>query len=61
MTTPTKLGVNIWLNIPLEDIIPYIDWTPFFQTWELHGRFPKLLDDVVVGQEARKRMMMLKK
>ena len=54
MTTPTKLGVNIWLNIPLEDIIPYIDWTPFFQTWELHGRFPKLLDDVVVGQEARK-------
>ena len=53
MTTPTKLGVNLWLNIPLEDIIPYIDWTPFFQTWELHGRFPKLLDDVVVGQEAR--------
>tara|TARA_A100001234_G_C12640692_1_gene391882 strand:- start:1017 stop:3731 length:2715 start_codon:yes stop_codon:yes gene_type:complete len=54
MTTPNKLGVNLWLNIPLEDIIPYIDWTPFFQTWELHGRFPKLLDDVVVGQEARK-------
>ena len=54
MATPTKLGVNVWLNIPLEDIIPYIDWTPFFQTWELHGRFPKLLDDVVVGQEARK-------
>ena len=54
MNKPTKLGVNLWLNIPLEDIIPYIDWTPFFQTWELHGRFPKLLDDVVVGQEARK-------
>ena len=54
MTTPTKLGVNVWLNIPLEDIIPYIDWTPFFQTWELHGRFPKLLNDVFVGQEARK-------
>ena len=53
MNTPNKLGVNLWLNIPLEDIIPYIDWTPFFQTWELHGRFPKLLDDVVVGQEAR--------
>ena len=29
MTTPNKLGVNLWLNIPLEDIIPYIDWTPF--------------------------------
>ena len=54
MNTPNKLGVNLWLNIPLEDIIPYIDWTPFFQTWELHGRFPKLLDDVVVGEEARK-------
>ena len=54
MNTPNKLGVNLWLNIPLEDIISYIDWTPFFQTWELHGRFPKLLDDVVVGEEARK-------
>ncbi len=30
----------------------FIDWTPFFQTWELHGRFPKILEDKVVGAEA---------
>ncbi|WP_324726156.1 vitamin B12 dependent-methionine synthase activation domain-containing protein [Actomonas aquatica] len=40
--------------IRLEDIIPYIDWRPFFSTWELHGRFPDILTDEVVGTEATK-------
>jgi 5-methyltetrahydrofolate--homocysteine methyltransferase len=38
----------------LAELARYIDWTPFFQSWELHGRYPKILDDVVVGEEARK-------
>jgi 5-methyltetrahydrofolate--homocysteine methyltransferase len=37
---------------PLADLVPYIDWTPFFQTWELAGRYPDILDDEVVGKEA---------
>ena len=36
------------------EIIPYIDWTPFFQTWELHGRYPNILEDEIVGVEAKK-------
>jgi len=49
---PKFLGVKTITDIPLEEIVPYIDWTPFFQTWELHGKFPKILEDKVVGVEA---------
>jgi 5-methyltetrahydrofolate--homocysteine methyltransferase len=52
--TPNFLGVKNFGNIPLENLVPFIDWTPFFQTWELHGRFPKILEDEVVGSEATK-------
>lgn len=38
----------------LNELRAYIDWTPFFQTWELHGRYPKILEDEVVGTEAKK-------
>ncbi len=41
-------------NITLEEISQYIDWTPFFMAWELHGKYPKILDDKVVGEQARK-------
>ena len=51
---PSQTGVVTLTNYPLEKLVPYIDWTPFFQTWELSGPFPKILDDVVVGSEARK-------
>jgi 5-methyltetrahydrofolate--homocysteine methyltransferase len=54
ITTPNLLGVQEFRNIPLENLVPFIDWTPFFQTWELHGRFPKILEDEVVGSEAKK-------
>jgi 5-methyltetrahydrofolate--homocysteine methyltransferase len=54
ITTPNFLGVQEFRNIPLEDLVPFIDWTPFFQTWELHGRFPKILEDEIVGSEAKK-------
>jgi 5-methyltetrahydrofolate--homocysteine methyltransferase len=51
---PKQLGVQAFKEYPLEEIAKRIDWTPFFQTWDLHGRFPKILDDEVVGGEARK-------
>ncbi|MCF7991693.1 MAG: methionine synthase [Thiohalocapsa sp.] len=40
-------------NYPLEDLVDYIDWTPFFKAWELAGKFPAILDDEIVGKEAR--------
>ncbi|AXE21214.1 methionine synthase [Runella rosea] len=55
--TPTKpkfLGNKYFYDYPLEDIAKYIDWTPFFQTWQLHGKYPKIFDDAVVGNEAKK-------
>ncbi|QHL87544.1 methionine synthase [Nibribacter ruber] len=51
---PAKTGVTVFKGFPLEELVPYIDWTPFFQTWELHGRFPKLLEDPLIGSEATK-------
>ena len=51
---PTKLGLNIIDNLDLNLLVPYIDWTPFFQTWELYGKYPAILNDEVVGVEATK-------
>jgi len=51
---PAKVGLTVLANYPLEKLVPYIDWGPFFQTWELSGPYPKILDDPVVGEEARK-------
>lgn len=51
---PNKLGVHTLKRYPLRDLMPYIDWTPFFSTWELHGKYPRILDDPKVGTEARK-------
>ncbi|ARD23521.1 methionine synthase [Shewanella japonica] len=52
--TPNVLGRQVFDDYPLEDLVDRIDWTPFFRSWELHGRFPDILDDKVVGEEARK-------
>ncbi|WP_394129064.1 methionine synthase [Shewanella maritima] len=52
--TPNKLGKQVFDDYPLEDLVDRIDWTPFFRSWELHGRFPDILEDKVVGEEARK-------
>jgi 5-methyltetrahydrofolate--homocysteine methyltransferase len=49
---PSFLGTKTFENYDLAEIARYIDWTPFFQTWELHGRYPKILSDEVVGKEA---------
>ncbi len=51
---PTFLGTRAFRNYDLASLVPFIDWTPFFQAWELTGRFPAILDDNKVGTEARK-------
>jgi 5-methyltetrahydrofolate--homocysteine methyltransferase len=51
---PAFLGRKVLADFPLEQIIPYIDWSPLFQTWELRGKYPAIFDDVAVGEEARK-------
>ena len=50
---PSFLGVRELPDHPLADLVPYIDWTPFFSTWELSGRYPEILDHPVVGPAAR--------
>ena len=50
---PKRPGVTVFDRWPLEDLVPRIDWTPFFQTWELAGHYPDILQDPVVGEAAR--------
>ena len=50
---PRTLGVRSFADHDLADLVPYIDWTPFFRTWELKGTFPKILDDERCGEVAR--------
>src|SRR5436190_1347783 len=51
---PRETGIRVLRDYPLEKLVPYIDWTPFFQAWELSGPYPKILEDPVVGEAARK-------
>jgi 5-methyltetrahydrofolate--homocysteine methyltransferase len=50
---PAFLGIKAFRDYPLEALIPFIDWTPFFQAWELRGRYPAILEDSAVGATAR--------
>ncbi|GIK55308.1 MAG: methionine synthase [Chloroflexota bacterium] len=50
---PNFLGIKTWDNYPITQLRNYIDWTPFFTTWELAGKFPRILEDPVVGESAR--------
>ena len=50
---PAFLGVRVFDNYPLQELVDRIDWTPFFQTWELPGHYPAILDDPVTGAAAR--------
>jgi 5-methyltetrahydrofolate--homocysteine methyltransferase len=50
--TPNFIGNKTYENFPLAELIPFIDWTPFFQTWQLAGRYPRILTDEVVGEQA---------
>jgi 5-methyltetrahydrofolate--homocysteine methyltransferase len=53
-TRPKFIGRRVFKNFDLSDIAQYIDWGPFFQTWDLAGPYPAILDDAVVGSEAKK-------
>lgn len=54
ITRPTFLGTRVFENYPLEELRERIDWTPFFLTWELVGKYPAIFEDKVIGKEARK-------
>jgi len=49
---PEQLGLTVYEDFPLEEIVNYIDWTPFFISWELAGKYPRILEDEVVGEAA---------
>lgn len=50
---PSFVGVKAFSDYPLENLVAYIDWSPFFQTWELSGSYPGILEDKIVGEAAR--------
>ena len=49
---PKELGVQILKQLSLKELEPFIDWSPFFRSWDLHGKFPDILTDKVVGEQA---------
>jgi 5-methyltetrahydrofolate--homocysteine methyltransferase len=51
---PAKLGIKVWDNVSAESLISYIDWTPFFSSWQLKGKYPTIFRDAFVGDEAKK-------
>ncbi|MEI2624447.1 MAG: methionine synthase [Giesbergeria sp.] len=51
-TPPRALGRRVFKNFDLSELVPYMDWGPFFQTWDLAGRYPAILKDEIVGEEA---------
>ena len=52
ITKPKNLGIHIIENQDLRELLPFIDWSPFFRSWELHGKYPQILTDEVVGEQA---------
>lgn len=51
--TPNQLGVTVIENQDLNELLPFIDWSPFFRSWDLHGKYPNILEDEVVGAQAK--------
>ncbi len=51
---PLQPGITLLENVTVGELRPYIDWTPFFMAWELHGHYPQILDDAKYGTEAKK-------
>ena len=54
ISKPKKLGITLLQDFPLSELVDYIDWTPFFRTWELKGKYPNILSDEKYGTEATK-------
>ncbi|MCU7547096.1 methionine synthase [Riemerella anatipestifer] len=53
ISKPNSLGIKVIENQDLEALLPYIDWSPFFRSWDLHGKYPQILEDEVVGAQAQ--------
>jgi len=53
MWRPAFIGTKVLSDYSIAELVPYIDWTPFFATWELVGKYPAILDDAKVGEAAR--------
>lgn len=51
--TPNNLGITVIENQDLRELLPFIDWSPFFRSWDLHGKYPNILEDEVVGVQAK--------
>jgi 5-methyltetrahydrofolate--homocysteine methyltransferase len=49
---PKELGIQVLQQLSLKELLPFIDWSPFFRSWDLHGKFPEILTDEVVGEQA---------
>mgnify|MGYP003663796668 FL=1 len=49
---PKTLGIEMIEDFDLRELVPYIDWSPFFRSWELHGKYPDILEDEIVGKQA---------
>ncbi len=52
ITKPNNLGIKVLEDVALKDLLEYIDWSPFFRSWDLHGKFPDILKDEIVGEQA---------
>ncbi|MGB1020118.1 MAG: methionine synthase [Flavobacteriaceae bacterium] len=52
LSKPKQMGAQTYSDYPLEELVPYIDWSPFFRSWDLHGKYPQILVDEVVGEQA---------
>jgi 5-methyltetrahydrofolate--homocysteine methyltransferase len=54
ISKPERIGTTVLKDFPIREIVPYVDWSPFFMAWELKGKFPKIFEDATVGVEAKK-------
>ncbi len=53
LAVPEFIGTRVLRDFPISELVPYIDWSPFFQTWEMKGKYPAIFDDPHAGKEAR--------
>jgi len=54
LAVPEKYGIQVFDDFPLDELVTYFDWSPFFHAWQLRGRYPAIFDDETVGAEAKK-------
>ncbi len=52
LVKPKEMGIQVLKQLSLKELLPFIDWSPFFRSWDLHGKYPAILTDKVVGEQA---------